>query len=375
MPRAIFEEVGEKTAAPTPRTGEDRDAAKRASRRMIAFWLLIVAAMIIVQVVVGGLTRLTDSGLSITEWNLVTGVAPPLSEAAWLSEFDKYRQIPEYTQQNAGMSLGEFKIIYWWEWGHRFWGRMIGLAFLIPFAWFLWRKTVPTGWTGQIGAIGAMIVITGVVGWWMVVSGLVERVDVSHYRLAVHLGLAFAALSLTLWTALSLLRSESDLLQARRRRESGLWTFGRALAALLALQILYGAFVSGLDAGGVYGDWPTMGGGLFPAGEPFDPFGGAAAVQFLHRTFAYVLLIAAVVFWWRARSAPQKKTRLWASIVLGVLSVQVLLGIKTLLLYEAVPFEIYWIAAAHQATAILLVAVVVHALHQIAYPKEERIAA
>ena len=370
MARSIFEEVSEdadkvKAAAPAPGAAE---AERRRNRRAVSLWLFILAAMVVIQILVGGWTRLTDSGLSMVEWR-PQGFMPPVSETDWLSEFEKYQTTTEFKEQNADMTLDEFKGIYWWEWGHRTMGRAIGLAFLAPFAWFLIKGMIPSGWTGRIVAVGALGALQGVIGWWMVASGLVGRVDVSQYRLAVHLGVAFLILGLLLWYALSLRREEWDLLQARRRREKGLFAFGGVLAALVFLQIVIGAFVAGLKAWG-YSDWPTMGGGLYPPGEPFTPFETAPATQFLHRMAAYLLIIVALVFWWRARGSAFGKTRLWANIFLGTLLAQVVVGVAALV--HGVPA---WLGSLHQFTAIVVFAVLIHAKHQLAFPKEERIGA
>lgn len=367
MSRSIFEEVdAPSSSGPTVAAGA-AEAEKRRNRRAISLWLFVLAAMVIAQILVGGLTRLTESGLSMVEWR-IEGFAPPLSDAAWDEAFRKYQTTTEFQTVNSDMTVDEFKTIYWWEWGHRTWGRAIGLAFIIPFAVFLFRKSIPTGWTGRIVFVGALGAAQGLIGWWMVASGLTGRVDVSQYRLAVHLGLAFAILGLLLWYALSLRRDEWDLLSARRRREKGLFAFAGVVALVLFLQIVMGAFVAGLRAW-EYGDWPTMGGALFPPGEPFIPFEEKAATQFVHRKLGYLLAILTAVFWWRARGSAFARTRRWANILLGLLIAQIVVGVATLT--HGVPI---WLGVLHQATAVVLFAAMIHAKHQIAFPVDEKIA-
>lgn len=377
MTRSIFEDVSAdkpgakadaaKPEAPKPGAAE---AARLAGRRRTAFWLLALAGLVIAQILLGGLTRLTDSGLSITDWRPITGFLPPFSDADWQALFARYQETDEFKLQNSAMTLAEFKPIYWWEWSHRNLGRFIGLAFVIPFLWLYLSKAMPAAWTGRILLLGVLGGLQGLVGWWMVASGLTGRLDVSQYRLAVHLGLAFVILGGLFWAALSLLREERDLLQARRRREAGVPALAAALTAFVFVQIVLGAFVAGMDGGFIYAEWPTMGGAFYPPGEPFSPFEEPAAAQFLHRITAYLLLAAAIAFWWRARRSAAAKTRLWATIVLGVCVLQSVLGIATVLNAATTP-----LAFLHQFTAILLFSVAVHLTHQASFPKEERIAA
>jgi cytochrome c oxidase assembly protein subunit 15 len=288
--RSIFEEVDE---GAEPRkavtTGMIEKGAGRGARRAIRAWLIGLFALVTVMVVVGGLTRLTDSGLSITEWNLVSGTLPPMNAEDWSSEFEKYRASPEYRLQNEGMSLAAFKTIYWWEWGHRQLGRFIGLYWIFGFLGFLIAKRIPGGWTGRLLTIGVMIGVQGAVGWWMVHSGLQgDRVDVASYRLATHLGLAFAILGLILWCILLLSRSEADMMQARRLRERSLFGMGTGLMHLAFLQILLGALVAGIDAGRSFVDWPLMAGQFFPPDAfSLTPgwrnfFENPGLVQFMH---------------------------------------------------------------------------------------------
>jgi len=274
-----------------------------------------MCALVALMVTVGGATRLTDSGLSITEWRPVTGAIPPLSEADWQAELEKYRQIPEYQIVNKGMSLDAFKTIYWWEWGHRFLARLVGVAFLVPFAWFLIRRRIDRALAVKLGGIFLLGGAQGALGWYMVASGLTDRVDVSQYRLAAHLGLAIILLAAMFWIALDLLRPPAA--GARPRLFFGALAFAAATFA----QMILGAFVAGLRAGRVYTTWPLMEGRFFPEayfGDPArfsDLFESLAAVQFNHRIGAYLLLAGAVWLFAAARgSAISRRT----AIVLGL---------------------------------------------------------
>jgi cytochrome c oxidase assembly protein subunit 15 len=303
--------------------------------RAVALWLFAVAALVFAMVVVGGATRLTDSGLSITEWKPVTGAIPPLNQGAWLAEFEKYRQIPEYRYVNAGMSLDEFKVIYWWEWAHRLLGRVIGLAFALPFFAFLALRRMPRRLVWRGWALLALGGLQGLVGWWMVSSGLSERVDVAPERLTTHLGLALVLFVALVWTALEAWSGPS---QAR----PGRWSNAAAgLLALVFAQCLLGGFVAGNDAGRVYTDWPLMDGRWWPA-----EYGGGglwatlahdlAAVQLHHRLGAYAVFAAALLFAWAVwRSGAERPLR--AAAVAAALAVtgQFVLGILTLM--NAVP--------------------------------------
>jgi len=275
--RALFEEAGAATEQ-APVTPGAANGEKLANRGRIRLWQFILAALVVLIVVVGGMTRLTDSGLSITEWNLVTGVLPPLSTEGWVSEFAKYQKIPEFELNKPTME--EFKVIYWWEWGHRFIGRVIGLVFIIPFVWMLVKKTIPAGWTKRLLIPGILIGIQGIIGWWMVSSGLAgsDRVDVAPYRLAVHLGLAFVIFCLLVWNVFCLGDEEHELLAARRRRFKPQLGFGGLTVMLIFVQVICGAMVAGLDAGRGYTDWPLMQGSFFPPNDTPE-----AIWQFIHR--------------------------------------------------------------------------------------------
>ena len=327
--------------------------------RALARWLLLVAALILLIVVVGGITRLTESGLSITRWQPITGAIPPIGEAQWQKQFDAYRATPEFQKINSGMSLDAFKHIFFWEYVHRLLGRLIGLAFALPLAWFAWRRAIPPGYKRRLIFILALGALQGAIGWWMVASGLVDRPDVSHVRLAVHLLTALLIFACILWTAL-------DLLGLARRpgaRPARLPTFAIWALCLLALQIMFGAYVAGLDAGYAFNSWPRMGDEFFPSQTPMQaPFlanfvDNPIVVQFIHRWLAFVAAAAALVLaaqaWKRGFHGP-------ASLLTGAVAAQILLGIATLL--SGVRIEI---AVAHQAMAVLLLAAMLVTAHRL----------
>ena len=316
--------------------------------RPVALWLFSVAALVLAMVVVGGATRLTGSGLSITEWRPVTGAIPPLSEAHWVQEFEKYRAIPQYQQVNRGMSLEAFKFIYWWEWGHRFLGRLVGLVFALPFAVFLLRRQIPQRLVGRCWALLALGGLQGGIGWWMVASGLSERVSVAPERLMTHLGMAFFLLAALLWTGLEAWNGPP------RRAARGVWPrVALVLAGLVYAQVLLGALVAGNDAGYVLTDWPLMDGRWFPEGYAGPALWATLAhsvpaVQFNHRIGAYVLCacaVALVVACIRAVEAPVGVRRAGMALGLGIFC-QAGLGIWTLV--SATPLAL---GLAHQAAA------------------------
>ncbi|WP_121629877.1 heme A synthase [Tropicibacter alexandrii] len=373
--RKLFEEVTETGKPVAPARGGMIDAGKRGARGAIRVWLMVLFVMVVVMIAVGGLTRLTDSGLSITEWRPVTGALPPMSDAAWQEEFDKYRQIPEYQLQNKGMSLSEFQFIYWWEWGHRQLGRTIGLVWALGFFGFLAARKIPTGWTGRLFGIGVLGGLQGAVGWWMVSSGLGgEMLDVASYRLATHLGLAFVILGFIAWYVYALGREERDLMQARRSAEPKLFSMSTGLLHFTFLQILLGALVAGIDAGRSYNDWPLMAGGIFPP-YPFDIepvwrnfFENAGLVQFMHRVAGYLLFVFGIVVWLRARKSPNSDTRFRFNAVFAMLVLQMVLGIVTVL-YLA-PWQI---AIVHQFGAVVLWALILRARFAARYPVPQSI--
>ncbi len=373
--RSIFEDVTE-TDAPrsTPQAGVI-DSARKGARGAIRAWLMALFALVVVMIAVGGLTRLTDSGLSITEWRPVTGAVPPLSAEAWEAEFQKYQQIPEYQLQNEGMSLAEFKTIYWWEWGHRQLGRVIGLVWAVGFFFFLATKRIPNGWTGRLIIPGALGGLQGAIGWWMVSSGLGgEMLDVASYRLAIHLGLAFVILGVLAWYIFMLGRSEADLLQARRGRDAKLFSMGTGLMHFAFLQILLGALVAGIDAGRTFNTWPSMAGQFFPpAAFDIEPawrnfFESAGLVQFMHRMAGYGLLIFGIIAWRRARRSGNFETRAGFSMVLAMMGLQMVLGIMTVL-YIA-PWHL---AILHQLGAVALFVLILRARFLAQYPKAQSV--
>jgi cytochrome c oxidase assembly protein subunit 15 len=324
--------------------------------RPVAVWLFIVAALVLAMVVVGGATRLTGSGLSITEWKPVTGALPPMSAQDWTDEFARYQEIPQYQQVNRGMTLEEFKAIYWWEWGHRLLGRLVGAVFALPFAYFLIRRELPRRLIVRCVGLFALGGLQGAVGWWMVASGLVERVSVAPERLAIHLGLAFALLGALVWTALDAWSG------APRQTVPSPWTRGSmALIGLVFFQILLGALVAGNHAGYVYNDWPLMNGALFPKDYAGNGLWGTlahsqAAVQFNHRVVAYLLTAIGIGMAWvatRSRYLPYEAKTL-ALAVGAAIGVQALLGIVTLV--AGVPI---WLGMAHQVAAAVVLSLAV----------------
>ena len=308
---------------------------KPEARKQVAVWLLVVALMVLGMVIVGGLTRLTNSGLSMVDWKPIMGAVPPLNEADWQARFDQYKAFPEYQKINKGMSLAEFKFIFGMEYGHRLLGRFVGLVFFLPFLWFLIRKKLgkPMIWRGWMLFIlgGAQ----GVMGWYMVASGLVDEPRVSQYRLTAHLFLAILVFTLCVWYALSLLTRETP-------ERSVLHSLGRwplILLGMIGLQIASGGFVAGLDAGYAFNTWPTMNGQWVPQGLfSFSPwisnfFDNPVMVQFFHRCWAYVVTLAIIVFWARF-ATPLKGSRsgMVTHLLMILLMVQVGLGIATLLM-------------------------------------------
>jgi heme a synthase len=331
-------------------TAHERPAA-------IAQWLLFVAGLVLAMIVIGGITRLTESGLSIVRWEPVTGILPPLNEAQWLAEFDRYRDSPQYQQINRGMSLDEFKNIYFWEYVHRLLGRVIGLAFALPLAWFAWKRAIPKGYGWKLVGLFALGGLQGVIGWWMVASGLVDRPDVSHLRLAVHLLTAFLIFAALIWVALDLLK------RARGTPAAAMPTIAIWVLSLLALQFLFGAYVAGLNAGWAFNTWPKMGEEWFPSDTPMlEPYlrnlvDNPIVVQFVHRWLAWIVAAVAFLLAWRAFSRGQL---LAAAAVVATVSLQIVIGILTLLTGVEL-----WIAVTHQGMAAVLLGAVIFAAHRL----------
>ena len=331
----------------------------RARPRAVARWLVAVAALIVAMVVVGGITRLTESGLSITQWKPISGIIPPLTDAQWQAEFAGYKRIPEYQQLNRGMTLAGFQAIFFWEYLHRLLGRVIGLAFALPLLWFAWRRWVPAGYGWRLGALLALGGFQGAIGWWMVASGLSVRTDVSHLRLAVHLVTALFILSGIAWTALDLFALARNPLSPPAR----LTLLSAGALTLLALQITWGAFTAGLDAGYAFASWPLMGDAWFPAGAPMlapawiNAVDNPVVVQFIHRWMAFAA--AAGLVWLAARAARAGAPRV-AFAVIALTGLQISLGIATLMSGVEIV-----VAVAHQLNAALLLLASVAAAHAV----------
>ncbi|OPH83419.1 COX15/CtaA family protein [Nitrobacter vulgaris] len=332
-------------------------AKKEFHLRAVRGWLVFIALLIAAMVLVGGATRLTESGLSIVEWKPVTGTLPPLSQEEWAQAFEGYKQIPQYSEMNAGMTLDQFKTIFWWEWSHRLLGRFIGIAFLLPFLWFMWRGALPSDLKRRLWIIFGLGGLQGAVGWWMVASGLTKRIEVSQYRLATHLVLALLIFAAIVWTVRRLSDRPTLLSPMRLRVTSGI------LLVLVFVQLYFGALVAGLRAGKVFNTWPDIDGSFIPSSarlffeQPWwrNLFDNTLTVQFEHRMMAYTLfaiavfhLIDALVS--RASSAVVRGA-LWLA---AAMTLQATLGILTLLHEVPIP-----LALVHQGVAILVLTLAV----------------
>lgn len=324
--------------------------------RAVAIWLFAVAFLVLAMVLVGGATRLTDSGLSITEWKPVTGAVPPMSEAAWADEFAKYQATPQYHFVNEGMTLGQFKAIYWWEWSHRFLGRLTGAVFFIPFVFFLVRREIPRRLAPRCFGLLLLGGLQGLVGWWMVQSGLANRVSVAPERLMIHLSVALILFVSLIWCGLEAWAGQG------RMAARGPWARGGlALMIMIFIQSMLGALVAGNDAGLIYNDWPLMNGQLFPKEYAADGFWATvahsqAAVQFNHRLMAYLIFFTVLAFGVTAIRSRliQPQVRAIALALMALVFVQVGLGVATLMLSAPL-----WLSLIHQATATLLLATAV----------------
>ncbi len=335
-------------------------AEKTTSARLVAAWLLVSATLVFLMVVVGGVTRLTHSGLSIVEWQPLVGALPPLSHADWETLFTKYRETPEFKLVNFDMDLAGFQRIFWWEYFHRLLGRTIGVVFALPFLWLLIRRRVERALAWKLAGVFALGALQGALGWYMVKSGLIDNPRVSHFRLTAHLAMALAILSAELWIAFDLLapRGRGPFAASARR--------ALALSALVFVMCLTGGFVAGLRAGFAYNTFPLMNGHVVPPEimmlEPWwqNFLFNMATVQFTHRTIAWLLIVLVPLFWWSARlAARDSRARLATHSLLAVLALQVTLGVSTLLLVVPIP-----LAAAHQAGAVLLLATSLWAAHE-----------
>jgi len=335
-------------------------AAPDDRHRAIAIWLWLCAAMVFAMVLIGGITRLTESGLSIMEWMPVTGILPPLSEAEWQRLFDIYKQIPEYQQINRGMTLDEFRSIFWWEWAHRLWGRLIGFVFLLPFLWFLLRRRIPDGLTPHLVAAFVLGGAQGALGWFMVASGFADRTDVSQYRLAAHLALALSIYLYLLWLALTCTRSSVARIRPAQRPRLVL------LLVCIAITATMGAFTAGMDGGLVYNEFPLMGGSFLPADALalapvwINPFENPVAAQFLHRWLAIATAALILLTWWRAPRQDRGISRGRPFDLLAAMAIaQVGLGIATLLSIVWLP-----VAVLHQAGAVILLSLALWSIYE-----------
>jgi cytochrome c oxidase assembly protein subunit 15 len=341
-----------------------RARLRAAPNRPVAIWLFLCCALVFAMVVVGGVTRLTHSGLSIVEWQPLVGTLPPLSDAQWQETFAKYQLTPEFRQVNHAMGLAEFKGIFWWEYFHRLLGRAIGVVFLLPLLWFAARRRIPPGYGGKLAAIFVLGGLQGALGWYMVQSGLVDDPRVSQFRLTAHLGLALAIFAAMLLAGLSLLWPQRAALKMPPQRAARRWAFG--LAALVFVMALSGGFVAGIRAGFAYNTFPLMNGHLVPPEilmiEPWwkNFFWNMATVQFDHRAIAWLLAFLVPALWWKLRTVDGVPTRArtGAGLLLALLAVQISLGIATVLLAVPIP-----LAAAHQAGAVLVFAAALNVAH------------
>lgn len=339
----------------------------------IARWLLACCALVFAMVVLGGVTRLTHSGLSIVEWQPLVGTVPPLTDGDWTELFQKYQKTPEYQQVNRGMGLEEFKGIFWLEYFHRLLGRLIGIAFFVPLVYFLVRRKIDAALGLKLGGIFVLGALQGLMGWYMVKSGLIDDPRVSQYRLTAHLALAFVIYGAILWTALGLLSPVPDSPASDGVRRLRRWGWG--LAALIFLMVLSGGFVAGTRAGLAYNTFPLMNGRLVPP-EIFmlDPwyenfFSNIATVQFDHRLIAWALAMVVPWFWWQARSVElPRRTRVLFHLLLAALAIQIALGIGTLLLVVPVA-----LAAAHQAGALVVFTVMLTLNHALRGEKARQV--
>jgi cytochrome c oxidase assembly protein subunit 15 len=335
----------------------------------VRWWLVSIAALIAIMVLVGGATRLTESGLSIVEWKPVTGALPPLTEEQWTRAFDAYKTIPQYRELNAGMNLGEFKTIFWWEWSHRLLGRVIGVAYLLPFLWFLWRGVLGTDLRRRLWLIFGLGALQGAVGWWMVASGLSQRVEVSPYRLATHLVLALLIFAGIVWTLRRLVDRPPLAVSSRLKFTSA------ALVVLTFVQLYLGALVAGLRAGKIYNTWPDIDGALIPSATRLffeDPwwrnlFDNTLTVQLEHRMVAYVLFALAALHVLDAiRSRAGSAAVNGALWLAAAITLQAVLGILTLL--NQVPIDL---ALSHQAVAIAVLTLAIFQAERLAVRRVE----
>ena len=370
--RKLFEEVDERSDS-TQASSIATISVEQSSWLKIWLWTLLIS--LISLILVGGWTRLTDSGLSIVEWKPLTGMIPPFSSEGWIVEFEKYKSIPEFKLVNFAITMDEFKFIYWWEWGHRQLARFIGLVWFLGFL-ILWiTKQIPERWTFYFFGIGLLGALQAFLGWWMVSSGLDGQVvDVFSYRLAIHLTMAFIILALIFWAILFHSENSAKIFESRRYRNKFSVNILAGLGVLCYVQLALGALVAGIDAGRAYNDWPLMNGNWIPDDlfeyEPFitNFFENSGLVQFNHRLTAYLLFIVVGIIWWANRRNPYLKIRLAANYLMIIVVVQMLLGIITVL-YSA-PLSL---ASLHQFTAILFILAYINLFFKTYYPVSQKI--
>ena len=334
--------------------------------KAVIIWLLSGCVLLFIMVVVGGITRLTDSGLSMTDWHLVTDTFPPLTHEKWVETFEEYKKFPEYQKINIhnDFTLDDYQFIYFWEWFHRFIGRIIGLVFVIPFVYFLIKKRLSRATIQKCFVLLFMGGFQGFLGWFMVKSGLIDNPDVSHFRLALHLTFAFITFAYTFWVALDLIYPEYKAPISKQLR-----TIARVALIVLLIQIIYGGFVAGLNAGLIHNHWPLMGDGHFMHDSIFLEEStnllrfteGKSGVQFVHRSVAYIVVAAILLLWYKSRSVILEKTaKTGINILLVLVFVQFILGVFTILL--AVPL---WLGLVHQIGAFFLLTAMTFTLHRL----------
>ncbi|AWH86805.1 heme A synthase [Flavobacterium album] len=329
----------------------------------VIWWLLSGCILVFIMVVVGGITRLTNSGLSMTDWHLVTDTFPPMSEEKWSAAFEEYKKFPEYQKINIhnDFTLDDYKFIYFWEWFHRLIGRIIGIVFIVPFIYFLIRKQLDGSTIKKCLILLGMGALQGFFGWFMVKSGLVDNPDVSHFRLSLHLTFAFITFAYTLWVALDLIYPERHTVNHKLRR------IGRIALAILLLQIIYGGFVAGLNAGLIHNHWPLMSDGQLVHDSVLIEkptillalTEGQSGVQFVHRTMAYIVVAMIVYLYFTARSTANAQQRKGLNALILIVFIQFTLGVFTLLL--RVPL---WLGLAHQVVAFFLLTSMTYTLHR-----------
>ena len=370
--RKLFEEIEERSDI-TKASSIENVSIEQTSWLSIWLWTLLVS--LISLILVGGWTRLTDSGLSIVEWKPITGMIPPFSSEGWIVEFEKYKNIPEFKLVNFDITMEEFKFIYWWEWGHRQLARFIGLVWFVGFL-LLWKmKQIPERWTFYFFGIGLLGALQAFLGWWMVSSGLDGQVvDVFSYRLAIHLTMAFLILALIFWAILFHSENSAKIFESRRYRNKFSVNVLAGLGVLCYVQLALGALVAGIDAGRAYNDWPLMNGKWIPVDlfeyEPFitNFFENSGLVQFNHRLTAYLLFIVVSIIWWANRRNPYLKIRVATNYLMIIVVVQMFLGVITVL-YSA-PLSL---ASLHQFTAILFILAYINLLFKTFYPVSQKI--